>query len=78
MKDTPYNNTHTAVAVNYAAKNKNKVHFPFAGESQSFKVKFKHVEDYPIDLYHLMDVSFSMKDDLPHVKNLGVDEKYHQ
>ncbi|XP_069047332.1 integrin beta-1 isoform X1 [Lepisosteus oculatus] len=42
-----------------------------SGEAQSFKLKFKRAEDYPIDLYYLMDLSFSMKDDLENVKNLG-------
>ncbi|XP_012724843.2 LOW QUALITY PROTEIN: integrin beta-1 [Fundulus heteroclitus] len=43
------------------------------GEPQTFKLKFKRAEDYPIDLYYLMDLSFSMKDDLENVKNLGTD-----
>ncbi|TKS87398.1 Integrin beta-1 [Collichthys lucidus] len=43
------------------------------GEPQTFEVKFKRVEDYPIDLYYLMDLSFSMEDDLPNVKKLGAD-----
>lgn len=34
-------------------------------------MKFKRAEDYPIDLYYLMDLSYSMKDDLENVKNLG-------
>ena len=42
-----------------------------AGEPQSFDLKFKRAEDYPIDLYYLMDLSYSMKDDLENVKNLG-------
>lgn len=41
------------------------------GEPQTFDLKFKRAEDYPIDLYYLMDLSFSMKDDLENVKNLG-------
>lgn len=41
------------------------------GEPQTFEVKLKRVQDYPIDLYYLMDLSFSMKDDLAHVKTLG-------
>lgn len=41
------------------------------GELQSFNLKFKRAEDYPIDLYYLMDLSYSMKDDLENVKNLG-------
>ncbi|KAK1874573.1 Integrin beta-1 [Dissostichus eleginoides] len=44
-----------------------------SGEPQTFDLKFKRAEDYPIDLYYLMDLSFSMKDDLENVKNLGTD-----
>uniref|UniRef100_A0A8D0A1V8 Integrin beta n=1 Tax=Sander lucioperca TaxID=283035 RepID=A0A8D0A1V8_SANLU len=42
-----------------------------SGEPQTFNLKFKRAEDYPIDLYYLMDLSYSMKDDLENVKNLG-------
>uniref|UniRef100_A0A673H0K9 Integrin beta n=1 Tax=Sinocyclocheilus rhinocerous TaxID=307959 RepID=A0A673H0K9_9TELE len=42
-----------------------------SGEPQNIKLKFKRAEDYPIDLYYLMDLSYSMKDDLENVKNLG-------
>uniref|UniRef100_A0A6Q2YAR3 Integrin beta subunit VWA domain-containing protein n=1 Tax=Esox lucius TaxID=8010 RepID=A0A6Q2YAR3_ESOLU len=38
---------------------------------QSFEVRFKHALGFPIDLYYLMDMSFSMKDDLAKFKNLG-------
>lgn len=41
------------------------------GEPQKFSLKFKRAEDYPIDLYYLMDLSYSMKDDLENVKSLG-------
>lgn len=34
-------------------------------------MKFKRAEDYPIDLYYLMDLSYSMEDDLENVKKLG-------
>ncbi|XP_030054948.1 integrin beta-1 isoform X1 [Microcaecilia unicolor] len=44
-----------------------------SGEPQTFPLKFKRAEDYPIDLYYLMDLSFSMKDDLENVKRLGTD-----
>lgn len=43
------------------------------GEAQTFNLIFKRAEDYPIDLYYLMDLSYSMKDDLENVKNLGTD-----
>lgn len=36
-------------------------------------MKFKQVKDYLIDLYYLMDLSFSMEDDLMNVKKLGAD-----
>uniref|UniRef100_H2ZUX0 Integrin beta n=1 Tax=Latimeria chalumnae TaxID=7897 RepID=H2ZUX0_LATCH len=42
-----------------------------SGEPQTFELKFKRAEDYPIDLYYLMDLSYSMKDDLENVKSLG-------
>jgi hypothetical protein len=38
---------------------------------QSFEVRFRRAEVYPIDLYYLMDLSFSMKDDLKNIRNLG-------
>uniref|UniRef100_A0A673BDC7 Integrin beta n=1 Tax=Sphaeramia orbicularis TaxID=375764 RepID=A0A673BDC7_9TELE len=31
----------------------------------------RQVEDYPVDLYYLMDLSLSMKDDLHTIRNLG-------
>ncbi|XP_066493552.1 integrin beta-2 [Tiliqua scincoides] len=39
----------------------------------TFNVTFRRGEDYPIDLYYLMDLSYSMKDDLQNVKKLGAD-----
>ncbi|XP_053552426.1 integrin beta-7-like [Bombina bombina] len=43
------------------------------GQETKFHVKFKRAEGYPIDLYYLMDLSYSMKDDLENVKKLGND-----
>ncbi|XP_069509434.1 integrin beta-7 [Ambystoma mexicanum] len=43
------------------------------GEWMNFTVRFKRAEGYPIDLYYLMDLSYSMKDDLENVKKLGND-----
>lgn len=31
----------------------------------------RQVEDYPVDIYYLMDLSNSMKDDLKNIRNLG-------
>nr|XP_043875362.1 integrin beta-2 isoform X2 [Solea senegalensis] len=41
------------------------------GLPTTFSVHFKRVEGYPVDLYYLMDLSYSMKDDLENVKGLG-------
>uniref|UniRef100_A0A672HV52 Integrin beta n=1 Tax=Salarias fasciatus TaxID=181472 RepID=A0A672HV52_SALFA len=43
------------------------------GLPSSFNVSFKRAEGYPVDLYYLMDLSYSMKDDLAQVKGLGRD-----
>uniref|UniRef100_A0A8C0IN26 Integrin beta n=1 Tax=Chelonoidis abingdonii TaxID=106734 RepID=A0A8C0IN26_CHEAB len=43
------------------------------GEQHSFSVRFKRAEGYPVDVYYLMDLSYSMKDDLENVKKLGND-----
>ncbi|RAM39416.1 hypothetical protein DOZ52_29375, partial [Enterobacter hormaechei] len=43
------------------------------GMPHEFQLYFKRAEGYPIDLYYLMDLSYSMKDDLENVKNLGND-----
>ncbi|XP_066469393.1 integrin beta-7 [Tiliqua scincoides] len=43
------------------------------GEEQNFTVYFKRAEGYPVDLYYLMDLSYSMKDDLENIKRLGSD-----
>ncbi|XP_076012910.1 integrin beta-5 isoform X2 [Genypterus blacodes] len=41
------------------------------GDQMSFEVQVRQVEDYPVDLYYLMDLSLSMKDDLDTIRNLG-------
>ncbi|POI20635.1 hypothetical protein CIB84_015619, partial [Bambusicola thoracicus] len=40
-------------------------------DSQMFRVQVRQVEDYPVDIYYLMDLSNSMKDDLKNIQNLG-------
>uniref|UniRef100_A0A7M4FWU0 Integrin beta n=1 Tax=Crocodylus porosus TaxID=8502 RepID=A0A7M4FWU0_CROPO len=40
-------------------------------DSQIFSVQVRQVEDYPVDIYYLMDLSNSMKDDLKNIQNLG-------
>ncbi|XP_044888742.1 integrin beta-2 isoform X2 [Mauremys mutica] len=41
------------------------------GQPAVFNVTFRRAEGYPIDLYYLMDLSYSMHDDLEKVKKLG-------
>ncbi|KAK1789201.1 hypothetical protein P4O66_015145 [Electrophorus voltai] len=42
------------------------------GHPFTFEFKFQRAEGYPVDLYYLMDLSYSMGDDLKNVKNLGI------
>ncbi|GLD55977.1 integrin beta-6 [Lates japonicus] len=42
-----------------------------AGGQVTFQVKIQHTEDYPVDMYYLMDLSASMIDDLEKIKDLG-------
>ncbi|XP_012874778.1 PREDICTED: integrin beta-5-like [Dipodomys ordii] len=41
------------------------------GDQTTFQLQVRQVEDYPVDLYYLMDLSLSMKDDLDSIRNLG-------
>lgn len=41
------------------------------GDQTWFEMQVRQVEDYPVDLYYLMDLSLSMKDDLDTIRNLG-------
>ncbi|KAJ3592537.1 hypothetical protein NHX12_007664 [Muraenolepis orangiensis] len=43
------------------------------GMPSTFTVSFKRVEGYPVDLYYLMDLSYSMEDDLRNIKVLGTE-----
>uniref|UniRef100_A0A672JH55 Integrin beta n=1 Tax=Salarias fasciatus TaxID=181472 RepID=A0A672JH55_SALFA len=40
-------------------------------DAKRFTVKVRQVEDYPVDLYYLMDLSYSMNDDLVRLRTLG-------
>ncbi|XP_064419483.1 integrin beta-2 [Latimeria chalumnae] len=41
------------------------------GQPEKVSITFKRAQGYPIDLYYLMDLSYSMYDDLENVKTLG-------
>ena len=38
---------------------------------QKIKIEYAQAEDYPVDLYYLMDLSNSMKDDKQKLSDLG-------
>ena len=44
-----------------------------AEESLNMQVTFRQAEDYPVDLYYLMDLSNSMKDDKESLSKLGIE-----
>ncbi|CAB1341699.1 unnamed protein product [Coregonus sp. 'balchen'] len=60
---------------------KGELEFPFStisvqedtplNDARRFTVTVKQVADYPVDLYYLMDLSYSMKDDLARLRSLG-------
>lgn len=43
----------------------------FSDSEMKLQIKVQQSEDYPVDLYYLMDLSASMSDDLTMIKNLG-------
>ena len=43
----------------------------FADEPVEFDVKFRQVADYPLDLYYLMDLTASMREDKEILESLG-------
>ena len=45
----------------------------FLGQAATFDVKIRTPKNFPIDLYHLMDLSVSMSDDLEQMKSIGRD-----
>ncbi|XP_074995676.1 integrin beta-7-like, partial [Calonectris borealis] len=43
------------------------------GEEQTFQVRFRRAQGHPVDLYYLLDLSYSMRDDLENLRRLGSD-----
>lgn len=43
----------------------------FLGEEYRFKIKYTQAEDYPVDMYYLMDLSASMQPYRQHLSELG-------
>ena len=43
----------------------------FLDQPQTIDIRFRQAEDYPVDLYYLMDLSNSMEEDKDQVAKLG-------
>ena len=48
-----------------------KLFLCFLGQPQSFTVSVRPADNFPVDLYLLIDKSFSMNDDLQNLKSLS-------
>uniref|UniRef100_A0A8C8DPE5 Integrin beta n=1 Tax=Oryzias sinensis TaxID=183150 RepID=A0A8C8DPE5_9TELE len=72
QKDTPLSDRASGAAEDVTQIRPQKIHMTLRpGDSKFFTVNIKQVEDYPVDLYYLMDLSYSMKDDLSNLQYLG-------
>ena len=49
------------------------MHIFFADEIVRENITFRFAKDYPVDLYYLLDLSYTMRDDKLNVANLGKD-----
>lgn len=47
------------------------MHFHFIDEEHRLDIRYSQAEDYPVDLYYLMDLSKSMEDDKEKLSKLG-------
>lgn len=47
------------------------IHILSIDEVQKISIQYAQAEDYPVDLYYLMDLSNSMKDDKQKLSDLG-------
>lgn len=73
-KNTPLSDKASGMADDVTQIRPQRIHMTLRpGDTQHFTVWVKQVEDYPVDLYYLMDLSYSMKDDLALLRTLGND-----
>ncbi|XP_041830995.1 integrin beta-3a [Melanotaenia boesemani] len=72
LKNDPLSNKASGTADDVTQVRPQKIRMTLRpGDSKRFTVSVKQVADYPVDLYYLMDLSFSMKDDLSRLSYLG-------
>ncbi|XP_061568765.1 integrin beta-3a [Cololabis saira] len=71
-KDAPLSDKASGTADDVTQMRPQKIRMTLRpGDAKRFTVSVKQVEDYPVDLYYLMDLSYSMKDDLSRLLTLG-------
>ncbi|CAM4704850.1 integrin beta-3 [Caretta caretta] len=71
LEDKPLSNTGSGQTVTtQMSPQKIELHLR-PDDSRNFSVQVRQVEDYPVDIYYLMDLSNSMKDDLHNIQSLG-------
>ncbi|XP_044033604.1 integrin beta-3-like isoform X1 [Siniperca chuatsi] len=72
IEDRPLSNKATGATQNVTQIKPQKLHITLRpDDAKRFTVKVRQVEDYPVDLYYLMDLSYSMNDDLFRLRTLG-------
>uniref|UniRef100_A0A8C7UF43 Integrin beta n=1 Tax=Oncorhynchus mykiss TaxID=8022 RepID=A0A8C7UF43_ONCMY len=72
QKDTPLSDKASGAADDVTQIRPQKLRLTLRpDDARRFTVTVKQVEDYPVDLYYLMDLSYSMKDDLARLRSLG-------
>ncbi|XP_015266184.1 PREDICTED: integrin beta-3-like, partial [Gekko japonicus] len=70
LEDRPLSSKGSGGSITQMSPQKIELHLR-PDDSQIFSVQVRQVEDYPVDIYYLMDLSNSMKDDLRNIQNLG-------
>ncbi|XP_073713556.1 integrin beta-3a isoform X1 [Misgurnus anguillicaudatus] len=74
LQDIPLSDRAGGLASDIVQMQPQKIHLTLRpDDSQQFTVTVKQVADYPVDLYYLMDMTNTMKDDLQKLYALGSD-----
>ncbi|XP_028268266.1 integrin beta-3a [Parambassis ranga] len=72
LEDVPLSDKASGTADDVTQIKPQKLHMTLRpGDAKRFTVSVRQVADYPVDLYYMMDLSYSMKDDLARLRTLG-------
>lgn len=72
VEDRPLSNRASGVSHDITQIKPQKIHLTLRpDDAKRFTVSVRQVADYPVDLYYLMDLSYSMRDDLIRLRTLG-------